>query len=70
LVFEKNANFFAENCRKSLEIVIITSVPGHRAANISLQLLKVIHNYGHGGSGVTLFWGCAEEVVQLIRKNL
>jgi hypothetical protein len=27
LVFEKNANFFAENCQKSLKIVIITSVP-------------------------------------------
>jgi hypothetical protein len=28
LVFEKNANFFAENWRKSQNIVIITSVPG------------------------------------------
>jgi hypothetical protein len=28
LVFEKNANFFAENCRKSQKIVIITSTPG------------------------------------------
>jgi hypothetical protein len=27
LVFEKNANFFAENCQKSQKIVIITSVP-------------------------------------------
>jgi Ni,Fe-hydrogenase III small subunit len=27
LVFEKNANFFAENCRKSKKIVIITSTP-------------------------------------------
>jgi hypothetical protein len=25
LVFEKNANFFAENCQKSQKIVIITS---------------------------------------------
>jgi hypothetical protein len=24
LIFEKNANFFAENCRKSQKIVIIT----------------------------------------------
>jgi len=27
--------------------------------------LQIIHNYGHGGSGVTLSWGCASEVVQM-----
>ncbi|XP_076367903.1 D-aspartate oxidase-like isoform X4 [Tachypleus tridentatus] len=26
--------------------------------------LQVIHNYGHGGSGITLFWGTAGDVVK------
>ncbi len=29
-----------------------------------------VHNYGHGGSGITLSWGCAEETLQLVRQTL
>ncbi|PSN50886.1 D-aspartate oxidase [Blattella germanica] len=32
--------------------------------------LKVIHNYGHGGSGITISWGCAHDVVQILQEIL
>jgi D-amino-acid oxidase len=42
-----------------------------RKSGVRLELEKphdggnVIHNYGHGGSGFTLSWGCAEAVFQI-----
>lgn len=31
---------------------------------------RIVHNYGHGGAGVSLSWGCALEVADLAHKTL
>ena len=33
-------------------------------------VLPRVHNYGHGGSGVTLSWGCADGALRLVREAL
>lgn len=44
--------------------------PGRPAIRLEREELPgaglIVHNYGHGGSGVTLSWGCAEAVVGLV----
>jgi len=44
------------------------SRPRVRLERTDLGGRHVIHNYGHGGSGVTLSWGCAAEVLDLVRQ--
>jgi D-amino-acid oxidase len=38
---------------------------GVRVEREQLRGRTVIHNYGHGGSGFTLSWGCAEKVFEI-----
>jgi D-amino-acid oxidase len=42
---------------------------GFRIEHESISGKEVIHNYGHGGAGVTMSWGSAEEVVRLWRAR-
>ncbi|KHJ74936.1 hypothetical protein OESDEN_25448 [Oesophagostomum dentatum] len=37
---------------------------------IGAKEIPIVHNYGHGGSGVTLFWGCAMDAAELVKKSL
>jgi D-amino-acid oxidase len=43
--------------------------PGRNEVRLETETLPggrpVIHNYGHGGAGFTLSWGCAEDVLKL-----
>jgi len=46
--------------------------PGRRAVRLELEITDagqaVIHNYGHGGGGYTVAWGCADEVAAIARR--
>jgi D-amino-acid oxidase len=52
---------------------VLDTVAGLRPARPTVRLERgtladgtpVVHDYGHGGSGVTLAWGCADEVADL-----
>lgn len=48
--------------------------PGRSEIRLELEELsngsRCVHNYGHGGSGVTLSWGCAEETLRLVWEAL
>jgi D-amino-acid oxidase len=45
--------------------------PGRPAVRLEAEprgRALLVHNYGHGGAGVTLSWGCADEVVRLLER--
>jgi D-amino-acid oxidase len=66
----------ADIVRRAAELVpavaqarIVRHQVGLRPARTEVRLERVggvVHCYGHGGAGVTLSWGCADEVVQLL----
>ena len=43
--------------------------PARPAVRLEVEVTdgrRVVHCYGHGGAGVTLSWGCADEVAALV----
>ena len=48
--------------------------PGRSSVRLEVEARsggqRIIHNYGHGGCGVTLSWGCAKEVTRLAEESL
>ena len=55
------------------EAGVIETITGLRPERPSVRVeaeplgrARCIHNYGHGGNGVTLSWGCARDVLRLV----
>ena len=64
-----------ERCKQMVPelqpVNIQTVVAGLRPGRTSVRLEisgNLIHNYGHGGAGYTVSWGCAYEVLNLVRS--
>lgn len=61
------------NLVPALATAVVKSVAvGLRPGRTTIRLERepignIIHNYGHGGGGYTVSWGCAFEVVELLR---
>ncbi|MCW2762971.1 MAG: hypothetical protein JWR85_3172 [Marmoricola sp.] len=62
-----------ELCPELEDAVVLDRAVGLRPARASVRVEvehtrtgRIIHNYGHGGAGVTTAWGCADDVAALI----
>jgi D-amino-acid oxidase len=52
----------------------IAGLRPHRAKSYRLEpetlgTKFVVHNYGHGGAGITMSWGCAHEIVDIVSSH-
>jgi D-amino-acid oxidase len=52
----------------------IAGLRPHRAKSYRLEPeifgnKLVVHNYGHGGAGITMSWGCAHEIVDIVSSH-
>jgi len=73
---EGSAASIREHCGRLMPVLSTATVRAHKvgirpcrtAVRLELERLDglpIVHNYGHGGSGVTVSWGCADEVASL-----
>jgi D-amino-acid oxidase len=72
----RRASQFVSVDLTAMEVVrqVVGLRPARRSGRVRLgrdiDESRVIHNYGHGGSGYSLSWGCAEEVATLVSQIL
>ncbi|MFD9885736.1 FAD-dependent oxidoreductase [Streptomyces alboflavus] len=75
------AKDIVERCARVRPEIAAARVIGHRVglrpARASVRLEReargggrvLVHNYGHGGAGVTVAWGCAGEAARLVAEG-
>lgn len=73
-IISENRKILLEHYNVDILDFDIFGVSGYRPYRESgIRIEKdgnIIHNYGHGGSGITLCWGSAREVLKIIDKTI
>lgn len=81
-VREKDTLEILERCSKIVPAVAECKVlseavglrPGRKEVRLELEMAgpsrPIVHNYGHGGGGFTVAWGCANEVARIVQDYL
>ena len=79
-VREKDTRQILERCSKVVRAVVHSEVlgqtvglrPGRKEVRLELEMAvpsrPIVHNYGHGGGGFTVAWGCANEVTRIVEE--
>jgi len=71
LILRKCETLWPELDRSMIVGVSVGLRPSRKEVRLEAEVIsgrKVIHNYGHGGAGVTLSWGCADEVARMLSQ--
>ncbi len=70
-ILARAARLLPEGTRFQVLQHLVGLRPGRPSVRLEVEQVgahRVIHDYGHGGAGVTLSWGCAEEVTALVGR--
>tara|TARA_B100001121_G_scaffold308997_1_gene334499 strand:+ start:1483 stop:2427 length:945 start_codon:yes stop_codon:yes gene_type:complete len=73
-ILTKCESLWPELDRSKIVGVSVGLRPSRKEVRLETESLpsgkRVIHNYGHGGAGVTLSWGCADEVARIVSSKM
>jgi D-amino-acid oxidase len=71
-ILDRAIDLCPELMGSSISDVRVAMRPGRSTIRLEPEQRKdclIVHNYGHGGSGWTVMWGCAIEVVNIIKTS-